>query len=404
VLRPAWLEINLSALADNIHNLKSVLSPHQQIIAVVKGDAYGHGAVPVSRVALRSGASRLAVALVQEALELRQDGCAAPILILSATPREAAPLLVEQQIEAPVTDLGGAQALSRAAQRLGRPALAHLKIDTGLHRLGLLPEEVPGLCAELRGLPGLEIIGIFTHFSSAPTDPEYTMEQFTAFREAVRLAEEALGHRIAVRHACNSAATVRYPEAWLDAVRPGALIYGIPRNRGGLYMPVMRPVLSLHARLAVVKTVCAGDYVGYDRSWQAPYDCRLGLLPIGYGDGYDRRLSNRGEVLLHGHRCPIVGRVCMDTTIVDLTPAPEAQVEDLVTLVGEQGEAQIQVHDLAEQCDSIEHEIVSRFSSRLPRVYYAEPGDTRVRAALADKEGLLSDAPIRHRAGTSQYR
>ena len=234
MLRPAWLEINLSAVADNIHNLKSVLSPHQQIIAVLKADAYGHGALPVSRVALASGASRLAVALVQEALELRQDGCAAPLLILSATPREAAPLLVEQQIEAPLTDLPGAEALSRAAQRLGRPALAHLKVDTGLSRLGVHPEEVASFCTALRDLPGLEVLGIFTHFSSAPSDPEWTMQQFSLFKQAVHDAEAALGHRLPLRHACNSAAIVRYPEAWLDAVRPGALIYGIPRNRGGL--------------------------------------------------------------------------------------------------------------------------------------------------------------------------
>lgn len=404
MLRPAWIEVNLSALADNIHNLKSVLSPHQQIIAVIKGDAYGHGALPVWRVALASGAGRLAVALVQEALELRRDGCAAPILILSSPPREAAALLVEQQIESPLTDLEGAKALSQAAQRQGRPALAHLKVDTGLHRLGIRPEEVPPFCEALREMPGLEITGIFTHFSSAPSDPEATMEEFTQFRQAIGAAEATLGQRIPLRHACNSAAAVRYPEMWLDAVRPGALIYGIPRNRGGLYMPVMRPVLALRARLSVIKEVRAGERIGYDLSYRAPHDGRLGQVPLGYADGWDRRLSNNGYVLIHGQRCPIVGRVCMDTTTVDLTPAPEAQVEDLVTLIGGQGEDQIEVHELAQLCETVHQEFVTRLGPRLPRVYFAEPGDTRVRAALADKEDLLSDAPIRHRASSSQHR
>lgn len=404
MLRPAWLEINLSAVADNLHNLKSVLSPHQQILAVVKADAYGHGAVPVSRVALASGASRLAVALVEEALELRQDGCAAPILILSATPRDAAPILVEQQIESALTDLPGAEALSRAAQRLERPALAHIKVDTGLTRLGITPEEIGPFCLALRDLPGLEITGIFTHFSSAPDDPEWTLRQFTLFKQAVQDAETALGHRLPLRHACNSAAAVRYPEAWLDAVRPGALIYGIPRNRGGLYMPVMRPVLALRARLSVIKPLHAGDTVGYDRTWCAPCDSRLGLVPLGYADGWDRRLSNRGQVLIHGRRCPIIGRVSMDTTAVDLGPVPQAEVDDLVTLIGDQGDETIEVEDIAQLCDTVHQEIVSRLGPRLPRVYYAEPGDTRVRAALADKEALLSDAPIRHRTGSGQYR
>jgi alanine racemase len=403
VLRPAWLEINLSALADNVHNLKSVLSPHQQIIAVVKANAYGHGAVPVSRVALAAGAGRLAVALVEEAVELREAGLAAPVMCLGATPAEAAPLLVAQQIEAPLTDLEGARALAAAACAAGRTAPVHIKIDTGMHRLGVRPEEVGPFCAGLRELPGLEIVGIFTHFSSSQIDPEFTLQQLASFRGAVAEAERVLGRRIPLRHVCNSGATVRYPEAWLDAVRPGALLYGIPRDRGGLYLPEMRPVLALKAKISVVKALRAGESVGYDRTWCAPRDTRLGLLPLGYADGYDRLLSNRGQVLVHGRRCPIVGRLCMDVTIVDLTNAPAAQVGDTAVLVGEQGGETVQVHELAHLCGTVVHEIVSRFSSRLPRVYYAEPGDERVPAALAEMRSVLSDAPIRERASSCQH-
>lgn len=404
MLRPAWLEINLSALADNVHNLKSVLSPHQQIIAVVKANAYGHGAVPVSRVALAAGASRLAVAIVEEALELRADGCVAPLMCLGATPLEAAPLLVEHGIEAPLTDLEGARALSEAGQAAGRTALVHLKIDTGMHRLGVRADEIGPFCASLAALPGLEIVGVFTHFSSSQIDPEFTLEQLSWFKVAVAEAERVLGYRIPLRHVCNSGATVRYPEAWLDAVRPGALLYGIPRDRGGLYLPEMRPVLALKAKLAVIKPLYAGESVGYDRTWRAPCDTRIGLLPVGYSDGYDRLLSNRGHVLVHGRRCPIIGRICMDATMVDLSNAPQAQVGDTAVLVGEQGEETIQVHDLAELCGTVVQETVSRFSSRLPRVYYAEPGDERVYGALAEKRGLLSDAPLRDRAHSGQYR
>jgi alanine racemase len=403
VLRPAWLEINLSALADNIHNLKSVLSPHQQIIAVIKANAYGHGAYPVARVALEAGASRLAVAIVEEALELREQGIAAPIMLLGATPREAAPVLVEQQIEAPLTDVEGALALAAAGRKLGKPALAHLKIDSGMHRLGVRAEEVTSFCEQLRGLAGLEIIGVFTHFSSSQIDPEFTLRQLNIFKQAVTEAETVLGHRIPLRHVCNSGATVRYPEAWLDAVRPGALLYGIPRDRGGMYMPEMRPVLALKARLSVVKPLYAGESVGYDRTWQAPRDTRVGLLPVGYADGWDRLLSNRAAVLVHGQRCPIVGRICMDTTIVDLTPAPDAAVDDVAVLIGTQGQEQVEVHEIAALCDTVVQEVVSRFSARLPRVYYAEPGDERVQRALADQRSLLSDAPLRDRANSGQH-
>ena len=403
MLRPAWLEINLSALADNVHNLKSVLSPHQQIIAVVKANAYGHGAVPVSRVAVAAGAGRLAVALVEEAVELCEAGCAAPVMCLGATPVEAAPVLVARQIEAPLTDLEGARALAEAARAAGRTAPVHLKIDTGMHRLGVRAEEITAFCAELRELPELEIVGVFTHFSSSQIDPEFTLRQLSVFTAAVAEAEAVLGRRIPLRHVCNSGATVRYPEAWLDAVRPGALLYGIPRDRGGLYMPEMRPVLALKARISVIKPLYAGESVGYDRTWRAPHDTRLGLLPLGYADGYDRLLSNRGHVLVHGRRCPIIGRICMDVTIIDLTNAPAAQVGDTAVLVGEQGGETVQVHDLADLCGTIVHEIVSRFSPRLPRVYYAEPGDERVSTALAERRNLLSDAPVRERANSGQH-
>jgi len=393
-LRPAWIEVNLSAVADNVHNLKSVLSPHQQIIAVVKANAYGHGLLPVSRVALHAGATRLALALPEEALALREDGCTAPLLCLSATAHDAAPLVVEQRIEVPVTDLEGAAALAEAAHALGQTALVHLKVDTGMHRLGVPAAEVGDFCRQLRAFPQLQFVGIFTHFSSSATDPEFTFHQLKLFKEAIAEAEAALETRIPIRHTSNSAATVRYPEAWLDAVRPGALIFGIPRDRGGLYLPVMRPVLSLKARLVALQRVPAGEAVGYDRTWVAPRDSRIALLPLGYADGWDRHLSNVGEVLLHGRRAPLVGRICMDATMVDVTDIPEAAVGDTAVLIGDQEEDSIQVHDIARLSDTVVQEVVSRLSPRLPRLYYAEPGDPRIPEALGENGEILTHAPL----------
>ncbi len=378
-MRPAWLEINLSAIADNVSNLKTVLGPQREIIAVVKADGYGHGVLPVSQVALNAGARMLAVAMVEEALELTQAGLQAEVLILSATPRQAAATIVEYGFHAPLTDMAGAQALSQAAQELHRPANVHIKVDTGMHRLGVAAEEIADYCATIKSLPGLAIRGIFTHFASSSSDPQFTLAQLGSFKKVTAQAEAALGYSIPLKHCANSGAIVRYPESWLDAVRPGALIYGIPRNPGGVYMPTMRQAVTLRANISCVKPIEAGAGVGYGLTWTALEDTRIALLPVGYADGYDRLLSNNADALLRGQRVPVVGAVSMDCTIIDVGAIAGAGVDEEVVLVGQQGDENITVAEIADRCDTVIQEVVSRFSPRLPRVYTHDPGDVRVK-------------------------
>ena len=390
-MRPAWLEINLSVIADNISNLKSVLGPQREIIAVVKADAYGHGVIPVSRVALNSGAKMLAVALVEEALQLREASIDAEVLILSAVPRRAAPTVVEYDFHVPLTDLPGAQALSQAAQAQGRRANVHIKVDTGMHRLGVAVEEVAKSCESLKALPGLAIRGIFTHFASSSSDPQFTLEQLRLFKQAVSEAEAVLGYQIPLKHAANSGAIVRYPESWLDAVRPGALIYGIPRNPGGVYMPTMRQAVALKAQISCVKPIKAGDAVGYGRTWVAQQDTQIALLPVGYADGYGRLLSNNADALLRGQRVPVIGAIAMDCTVIDVGTVGGAELDEEVVLVGRQGQATISVAEIAERCGTVVHEVASRLSQRLPRVYTHEPGDVRVQKLLETDRSLFED-------------
>ncbi len=388
---PAWLEINLSAIADNISNLKSVLGPQREIIAVIKADGYGHGALPVAQVALNSGAGMLAVAFVQEAVELTDAGIETEILILSGTSREAAPTIVEYGFHVPLTDVGGAEALSEAAQAQNRPAKVHIKVDTGMHRLGVAAEDIGEYCEQIAPLPGLSIHGIFTHFASSPTDPQFTLEQLSRFKEAAGQAEAALGYCIPLKHCANSCAIVRYPESWLDAVRPGALIYGIPRNPGGVYMPTMRPAMTLRTTISHVKPVAAGQAVSYGRTWKAPRDTQVALLPVGYADGYSRALSNNADVLLRGQRVPVVGAICMDCTIIDVGSVGGAQVGEKVVMIGQQGEESITIAEIAERCNTVVQEVACWFTRRLPRMYTHEPGDVRVKELAEAHRSPFSD-------------
>lgn len=381
-MRPAWIEVDLTAIADNIQRLLSVLGHQRQLIAVVKDDAYGHGANVVARLIRDCGAQMLAVALVEEALALAKVCPDAEILIFGAIPLEATEAVVEHGFHASLADLAGAEALAAAAVEQGKVANVHIKVDTGMHRLGVPADRAGDYCATLKLLPGLEIRGIFTHFASSSEDPQFTTEQFARFQGATAQAEMALGQRIPLKHCANSGATVRYPEMWLDAVRPGALLYGIPRNRGGVYMPTMQQALTLKAKIVAVKSVPAGETVGYGRSWRAARDSQIALLPLGYGDGYDRSLSNNAEVLLRGRRFPVVGAISMDYTTIDVTDVTGGCLGEEVVLIGEQGSESVTVAEIAERCQTVVHEVPVRLSQRLPRVYIGQPGDARVEALI----------------------
>jgi len=316
-----------------------------------------------------NGAFMLAVALIEEALELREAGISAPILVLGPMPRDAMETAVQNDITLAISTIAEAEAVSEVGTKLGRAVPIHLKIDSGMCRHGAQPEEVEELCSHLPRLDGIEIAGAFTHFANALTDPRFTLDQLARFKQAVAVAEATFGRCIPLKHAANSAAIVRYPEAWLDAVRPGVLLYGLPRNPHGSYMPTMTQAIALKARVALVKRLQPGDCVGYDGTFVAEKPTTIALLPLGYADGYDRRLSNRGEVLLQGQRVPVIGRVAMDWTTIDVTELGDVQVGEEAVLIGSQGKEFISVEEIAERSDTIIQEVVGRLSPRLPRVY-----------------------------------
>ncbi len=392
-MRPAWIEIDLTAIADNVHRVLSVLGHQRKLLAVVKDDAYGHGAAVIAQVAHSCGAHMLAVAFVEEAVELQPACPEAEILILTPVPADAIETAVSCGFHVSLADRAGPGLLSAAAVRQGRAAKVHIKVDTGMHRLGVPAAQVGEYCSRLKLLPGLEIRGIFTHFASSSDDPQFTTEQFECFQQACRDADAALGYSIPLKHCANSGATVRYPEMWMDAVRPGALLYGIPRNRGGVYMPTMQQALTVKAKIASLKEVPVGETVGYGRTWRAARDSHIALLPIGYGDGYDRLLSNNADVLLRGRRVPVVGAVAMDSTTIDVTGVGDVRVGEEVVLIGDQGGESVTVAELAERCQTIVHEVAVRLDRRLPRVYTCQPGDERVEGLISAEGSVASSAP-----------
>ncbi|NLC07031.1 MAG: alanine racemase [Syntrophomonadaceae bacterium] len=369
--RVAWTEIDLGAIAHNVQELRRLVQPKASFMAVVKANAYGHGAVEISQTALANGANWLGVALLDEALVLRKSGITAPILILGYVPEEQAEAIVESNIRQTVFSFPLAQALSQAAQRLGKPARIHLKIDTGMGRIGFrIGEESIREILRIRDLPGLEIEGIFSHFSTADaSDKEYAHEQLTRFNRVVKQLE-AEGLIIPIHHIANSAAVIDMPESHLDLVRPGISIYGLyPSDEVKKDRVALRPALSLKARITQVKEVSGGTAISYGRTYITSGPTRIASLALGYADGYPRVLSNRGEVLVHGQRAPVVGTITMDQFMVDVGHIPGVQVGDEVVILGRQGNQTITAEEIGEKTGTINYEIVTRIGLRLPKVF-----------------------------------
>lgn len=361
-----WAEISLGNLEHNYRALRAC-APDSKFLGVVKANAYGHGAVPVARKLEELGADYLAVACLNEAMELRQAGIRMPILILGATPEELAGLVVDYDVTQTVFTPGLAQALSQAAGVQGRRAKIHVKVDTGMSRLGLLDHdpaaaarEVEGLCA----LPNLEAEGIFTHFANADGDEGYTMTQFTRFLDLLdALAGE--GITFAIRHCAASAAVLNYPCTHLDMVRPGIALYGHYPAPDMEYTCPLEPVMTFKTRVAAVRALPAGTPVSYGCTHVLDRDSRLAVLPVGYADGYFRLFSDRLKVAVGGGAAPLVGRVCMDMCMADVTDLPQAAAGDEVTLYGDQ----VPVEAGADLVGTIQYELLCDVSPRVPRVY-----------------------------------
>lgn len=364
-LRPTWAEVDLDALAHNLRVIRARIDG-VPVMAVVKADAYGHGAVPVARRLEREGVDWLGVALVEEGIALRRAGVTTPILVLDGFLPDQADALLSHALTPAVYRAEQAQALDAAARARGRPAEAHLKIDSGMGRLGVPAPDVAAFATTLRPLTALRLTGVFSHLAAADkrADP-YTGEQAQTFLKAVA-ALRACGFEPGLLHLANSAAILNHRSTWMGLARPGLLLYGYHPSRGRETIAV-KPILTLRSAIIDLRDLPAGASVGYDRAWKADAPSRVATLAIGYADGLPRAAGNRARVLLHGRPAPVVGRVSMDLTTIDVTAHPEARLGDLATIIGRDGDALASAEDLAHAAGTITWEILARLGPRVTR-------------------------------------
>ncbi|WP_319951829.1 alanine racemase [Caldinitratiruptor microaerophilus] len=364
-LRPTRALIDLDAIAHNVRELRRHLRPGTALMAVVKADGYGHGAVPVAREALAAGAEWLGVATVEEGIQLRQAGLTAPVLVLGPVLPEQAGQVVDHDLRVAVYDPRLARALDAVARGSGRPARVHVKVETGMGRIGVRPEDVEPFARLVAGLPGVEVEGVFTHFAAADDpDPAYTREQIARFEDALAALGNA-GVRPRLRHAANSAAILAHPRAHYDLVRAGIALYGLAPDAARSWPADLRPAMRLVSRIVHLKTMAPGEHVSYGATWTARGGERVATVPVGYADGYRRLFSNRGAMLVAGQPCPVVGRVCMDQTMIRIPPGVPAEVGDEVVLMG----PGLTADDWAELLGTINYEVVCLIGRRVPRVY-----------------------------------
>lgn len=370
-LKRTWAEIDLDALAHNYRALRSQMGPKARFLGVVKADAYGHGSIEVSRTLEELGAEYLAISNVDEARELRLAGIGLPILQLGLTPADQTAVLIENRVTQAVWSEDAAQAFSREAQRAGGRLKVHLKLDTGMSRLGFQCDE-PNFEASLASLkrvcalPGLEVEGAFTHFAVSDEDSEesraYTQLQHQRFEAMLQRLEEA-GITIPLRHCANSGATVGYPQFAHDMFRPGIITYGIGHQA---HLLGLKPVMTLKTVIGTVKEFTPGTTVSYGRTFRAQRPSRVGVLPIGYADGLHRALSNQWRVWTPHGLAPIAGRICMDMCMVDLTDLPQVREGDEVEVYGPHNS----VNEAAALTGTISYELTCAVSKRVPRIYY----------------------------------
>ena len=370
-IRPVWMEVNLDNLAYNVRQIKNNIKDPTLIMGIVKADAYGHGAAEVARVLLEEEVKRLGVAVLDEAIALRQEGIDVPILILGYTPPQLFDKVLEYRITPTLYNYQDALKLSELASKNGSSVKVHLKLDTGMGRIGMIPgQDSLDMVSNIYKLPGIIIEGIFTHFSVADEkDKTYTREQFKKFTEFVSALKER-GIDIPLRHAGNSAASIDLPETHLDMVRPGVILYGLyPSDEVEKERLSLKPLATLKTVIAHVKTVPPGTSVGYGRKYISAGERVIATLPIGYADGYTRLLSGKASVLVHGVRAPLAGNICMDQCMIDVTGIEDVKVGDEVVLIGRQGDEVIPAEELASLLGTINYEIMCMIGKRVPRVY-----------------------------------
>ena len=373
-LRRTWAEVDLDAIRHNYETLRRHIGKSVKFLGVVKADAYGHGAVHVARTLQELGADYLAVSSLDEAMELRANGIVMPILILGHTPTEQVPNLIANNITQTVTCLAKAHEYNAAAAEFGAVLRVHMKVDTGMSRLGVL-------CAgrhfdtgidgnvDSCNMPNLDVEGIFTHFAVADetdkNDIDYTKRQFELFKATVSAVEQRLGRRIAIRHCANTGAVAQYPETYMDMVRPGLLLYGCGEFAQKLGL---RPAMALKAMINTIKIYDEGTDISYGRIYRTTSPTRIGVIPYGYADGFFRCLSNRCSIMTASGPAPQRGRICMDMSMIDLSELPGVGVGDEVEIFGPHNP----VETLAELAGTIPYELICAVSKRVPRVYYKD--------------------------------
>ncbi|WP_010246044.1 alanine racemase [Acetivibrio cellulolyticus] len=371
----AWAEVNLDNIAHNVKEIRRITDKKAEIMGVVKADAYGHGVMEVAKTLLENGVTRLAVSMLDEAIQLRKNGIDVPILILSYTDPRRAEEIILNDVTQTVFSHDLAEALSEAAVRLDKNIKIHIKIDSGMTRVGFMPgySAVKNV-VKISKLPKIIIEGLFTHFASSDEiDRSYTYMQFERFMSIVSELNR-IGIYIPVKHVCNSAGVIEFPEMHLNMVRPGIALYGMyPSEEVQKDRINLKPAMTLKANIILVKDVETDTCISYGRIFKTQRESRIATLPIGYADGYTRLLTNKGRVLVNGQSVPIVGKICMDQCMIDVTDVQgEVNVGDEVVLFGSQNGSEISIEDLASKIGTINYEIACIIGKRIPRVYWKD--------------------------------
>ncbi len=366
-VRPAWVEIDLTQLKRNFELITRDLPAHLKFISVIKDQAYGHGAVEVGKIALEFGATHLAVATIDEALELRHNGIAAPVMIFGERTDEELRLCVEYDFTCFINDVPKAERFAKLAAVTNKRPAVHVEVDTGLSRYGVRWTKAIAIIEPISKLPALNLEGVMSHFAmSDELDKSFALQQLERFQHVLNEMEHR-GIRVKYRHICNTGGFLDLPQAHFDLVRIGILPLGVYPSPVCRRISGLQPVMSVKCQVAAIRDLEVGDYVGYGMRYRAESPRRIAVLPIGYGDGYPR-VRNKGAVLIHGRRAPIIGGNAMDAMMVDITDIPQTKLWDEVVLMGQQGGDEISVHEIAQLKGSVSYDILAGWSWRLPRV------------------------------------
>jgi len=368
--RPTACFVDLNALLWNFRQVRSKVGPQVKVLSMVKANGYGHGAPAVAKALVAEGNDAFGVATLEEGIELRQAGIHLPILVLAGAYPDQVDQFFDNRLTPVIHALENAKELDRVTRGRNKEFNVHLKVDTGMGRMGFLAAEIDSWLPKIKKLKALKIEGVFSHFSHAESvEGTYTQQQLRLFQSVVERLR-AGGIAPSLVHLANSAATITLPEAYFDLVRPGLMLYGIYPSPAMASQICLKPVLSWKTRILQLKRVPAGSSISYGQTFVTKRESLIATLPIGYADGYSRLLSNRGEVLVGGKRAPVAGRVCMDLTMIDVTGIEKIQPGDEVVLLGRQGDAEISADEMAAWANTISYEILTSISNRVPRIHY----------------------------------